>query len=90
MPSGLQVPNMSTSTFDALIIGTGQAGPPLAARLAGAGLKVAVAISAAHASTTDARRRKRETLPRIPATRADPSTVSELLPTALENLKPLE
>lgn len=28
--------------FDALIIGTGQAGPPLAARLAGAGMKVAV------------------------------------------------
>src|SRR4051812_42889049 len=33
---------MSTNSFDALIIGTGQAGPPLAARLAGAGLKVAV------------------------------------------------
>jgi pyruvate/2-oxoglutarate dehydrogenase complex dihydrolipoamide dehydrogenase (E3) component len=32
---------MSTS-FDALIIGTGQAGPALAARLAGAGMKVAV------------------------------------------------
>ena len=28
--------------FDALIIGTGQAGPALAARLAGAGMKVAV------------------------------------------------
>src|SRR5207248_7706563 len=28
--------------FDAIIIGTGQAGPPLAARLAGAGMKVAI------------------------------------------------
>src|SRR5947209_1332007 len=28
--------------YDAIIIGTGQAGPPLAARLAGAGMKVAV------------------------------------------------
>ena len=28
--------------FDAIIVGTGQAGPPLAARLAGAGMKVAV------------------------------------------------
>ena len=28
--------------FDALIIGTGQAGPALAARLAGAGMRVAV------------------------------------------------
>ncbi len=28
--------------FDALVIGTGQAGPPLAARLSGAGMKVAV------------------------------------------------
>ena len=31
-----------TTHFDALIIGTGQAGPALAARLAGAGMKVAV------------------------------------------------
>jgi pyruvate/2-oxoglutarate dehydrogenase complex dihydrolipoamide dehydrogenase (E3) component len=30
------------STFDALVIGTGQAGPALAARLSGAGMKVAV------------------------------------------------
>lgn len=30
------------TTFDALVVGTGQAGPPLAARLAGAGMKVAV------------------------------------------------
>src|SRR5688572_15576341 len=30
------------TTFDALIIGTGQAGPALAARLSGAGMKVAV------------------------------------------------
>jgi len=30
------------STFDALVIGTGQAGPALAARLAGAGMSVAV------------------------------------------------
>ncbi|NLD54074.1 MAG: FAD-containing oxidoreductase [Burkholderiaceae bacterium] len=29
-------------TFDAIVIGTGQAGPPLAARLAGSGMKVAV------------------------------------------------
>src|ERR1700720_2282779 len=29
-------------SFDALIIGTGQAGPPLAGRLAGAGMTVAV------------------------------------------------
>jgi pyruvate/2-oxoglutarate dehydrogenase complex dihydrolipoamide dehydrogenase (E3) component len=33
---------MATSTFDALVVGTGQAGPALAARLAGAGMKVAV------------------------------------------------
>jgi pyruvate/2-oxoglutarate dehydrogenase complex dihydrolipoamide dehydrogenase (E3) component len=32
---------MST-TYDAIIIGTGQAGPPLARRLAGAGMKVAI------------------------------------------------
>ena len=32
---------MST-TFDAIIIGTGQAGPSLAARLAGSGMKVAI------------------------------------------------
>ena len=31
-----------TSTYDAIIIGTGQAGPPLAARLTAAGMKVAV------------------------------------------------
>jgi pyruvate/2-oxoglutarate dehydrogenase complex dihydrolipoamide dehydrogenase (E3) component len=30
------------STFDAIVIGAGQAGPPLAARLTGAGMKVAV------------------------------------------------
>jgi pyruvate/2-oxoglutarate dehydrogenase complex dihydrolipoamide dehydrogenase (E3) component len=30
-------------TFDAIIIGTGQAGPPLAKRLAGAGMRVAIA-----------------------------------------------
>jgi pyruvate/2-oxoglutarate dehydrogenase complex dihydrolipoamide dehydrogenase (E3) component len=33
---------MTDVTFDALIIGTGQAGPALAARLSGAGMKVAV------------------------------------------------
>ena len=33
---------MPAATFDALVIGTGQAGPALAARLAGAGMKVAV------------------------------------------------
>ena len=31
-----------TTTFDAMIIGTGQSGPSLAARLAGAGMKVAI------------------------------------------------
>jgi pyruvate/2-oxoglutarate dehydrogenase complex dihydrolipoamide dehydrogenase (E3) component len=30
------------STFDAMIIGTGQSGPPLAARLSGTGMKVAI------------------------------------------------
>src|SRR5260370_14721544 len=30
------------ATYDAIIIGTGQAGPPLARRLAGAGMTVAV------------------------------------------------
>src|ERR1700722_5535114 len=30
------------NSFDAIIIGTGQAGPPLAVRLAGAGMKVAI------------------------------------------------
>ena len=29
-------------SFDAVVVGTGQAGPSLAARLAGAGMKVAV------------------------------------------------
>ena len=33
---------MTTTRFDAIIIGTGQAGPSLAARLSGAGLKVAI------------------------------------------------
>ena len=31
-----------TQHFDAIVIGTGQAGPPLAARLSGAGMKVAI------------------------------------------------
>src|SRR4249920_2765944 len=31
-----------TSTYDVIVIGTGQAGPPLAARLSAAGMKVAV------------------------------------------------
>ena len=30
------------TTYDAIIIGTGQAGPPLARRLAGSGMKVAI------------------------------------------------
>ena len=30
------------STYDAIVIGTGQAGPYVASRLAGAGMKVAV------------------------------------------------
>src|SRR5690606_14820820 len=33
---------MSARTFDAIIIGTGQAGPPLAGRLNDAGMKVAI------------------------------------------------
>src|SRR5579863_8284932 len=33
---------MSGSVFDAIVIGAGQAGPPLAARLTGAGMKVAL------------------------------------------------
>src|SRR5262245_48662626 len=33
---------MATNTFDAIIIGTGQAGPYLASRLTGAGMTVAV------------------------------------------------
>ncbi len=33
---------MTTKHFDAIVVGTGQAGPPLAARLAGAGMQVAV------------------------------------------------
>ena len=33
---------LMTTTYDAIIIGTGQAGPPLAVRLAGAGMKVAI------------------------------------------------
>ncbi|WP_343726286.1 FAD-binding protein [Burkholderia seminalis] len=31
-----------TQHFDAIVIGTGQAGPPLAARLSAAGMKVAI------------------------------------------------
>src|SRR4029077_7944936 len=31
-----------SSRFDAIVIGTGQSGPPLAARLSGAGMRVAV------------------------------------------------
>ncbi len=31
-----------TSNYDAIIIGTGQAGPSLAARLAGAGMQAAI------------------------------------------------
>ena len=31
-----------TKHFDAIVIGTGQAGPPLAKRLAAAGMKVAI------------------------------------------------
>ncbi|HEX2334177.1 MAG TPA: FAD-binding protein, partial [Burkholderiales bacterium] len=33
---------MAAAVYDAIVIGTGQAGPALAARLAGAGRKVAV------------------------------------------------
>ena len=48
-----------TTTYDAIIIGTGQAGPSLAVRLAGAGMKVAIVErnrSAAPVSTPDASR----------------------------------
>ena len=41
-----------TTTYDAIVIGTGQAGPSLAVRLAGAGMKVA--IISARASATPA------------------------------------
>jgi pyruvate/2-oxoglutarate dehydrogenase complex dihydrolipoamide dehydrogenase (E3) component len=34
--------NIPVASYDAIIIGTGQGGPPLAARLAGAGMKVAI------------------------------------------------
>jgi choline dehydrogenase-like flavoprotein len=47
------------TTYDAIVIGTGQAGPSLAARLAGAGMKVAIIErkrSAAPASTMGASR----------------------------------
>ena len=37
--------------FDALVIGTGQAGPALAARLSGAGMKVAVVEKAKFGGT---------------------------------------
>jgi choline dehydrogenase-like flavoprotein len=37
-------------SFDALVIGTGQAGPALAARLSGAGMKVAVIERASSAA----------------------------------------
>jgi pyruvate/2-oxoglutarate dehydrogenase complex dihydrolipoamide dehydrogenase (E3) component len=33
---------MATTTYDAIIIGTGQAGPSLAVRLASTGMKVAI------------------------------------------------
>ena len=40
MKTAIPVPHMKH--FDAIIIGTGQAGPPLAARFAGAGKTVAI------------------------------------------------
>ena len=33
---------MATLSYDAIVVGTGQAGPPLAAKLAGTGQKVAI------------------------------------------------
>ena len=36
------LPNSSTRSFDAIVIGTGQSGPPLAVRLGAAGWKVAI------------------------------------------------
>jgi pyruvate/2-oxoglutarate dehydrogenase complex dihydrolipoamide dehydrogenase (E3) component len=42
MPA-IQAREQEMATFDAIIIGTGQAGPALARRLAGAGMKVAIA-----------------------------------------------
>lgn len=42
---------MAAKTFDALVIGAGQAGPPLAARLAGAGWKLALVEKGAFGGT---------------------------------------
>src|ERR1700761_3453257 len=42
MPA-IQAKEQEMATYDAIIIGTGQAGPALARRLAGAGMKVAIA-----------------------------------------------
>ena len=39
------------AAFDAIVIGTGQAGPALAARLAGAGMKVAIVEKAKFGGT---------------------------------------
>jgi pyruvate/2-oxoglutarate dehydrogenase complex dihydrolipoamide dehydrogenase (E3) component len=60
--------------FDAIIIGTGQAGPSLSAKLAGAGMKVAVIERKLFGGTCVNTGR----------------TVSELIPTMLSDLKPLQ
>jgi pyruvate/2-oxoglutarate dehydrogenase complex dihydrolipoamide dehydrogenase (E3) component len=41
-PARAEQRSLATKTYDAIIIGTGQAGPFLAQRLAGAGMKVAI------------------------------------------------
>src|SRR5919197_4477187 len=42
MRASLATKETGMTTYDAIIIGTGQAGPALARRLAGAGMKVAI------------------------------------------------
>ena len=43
--------NTQVATYDAIVIGTGQAGPPLARRLAAAGMTVAVTVRGAFGGT---------------------------------------
>ncbi len=71
---------MITLSFDAIIIGTGQAGPSLAARLAAEGKQVAILEKALLGGASY--RVVTESMPIHP-------TVSELLPTVLQSLRPL-
>jgi flavin-dependent dehydrogenase len=73
---------MSTS-YDAIVIGTGQAGPSLAGRLAGAGMRVAVVERHLFGGI----RQPCTVIQR--AVHIHP-TVSELIPTLLGDLKPLD